>query len=56
MVKPHKITSAVWGPFDQYVITGHEDGSVSQFDIIHVRILLRTLAFELVFIVHLYIE
>ncbi len=37
VVKPSKVTSAVWGPFDQYIITGHEDGSISQFDIINVR-------------------
>ncbi len=41
MIKPSKVTSAVWGPFDQYVITGHEDGSISQFDIINVRTVLK---------------
>lgn len=33
LVKPSKVTAAVWGPFDQYVITGHEDGSISQLDL-----------------------
>lgn len=27
-----KITTGLWGPFDEYIITGHEDGSLSQYD------------------------
>ncbi len=27
-----KITAGLWGPFDEYIITGHEDGSLSQYD------------------------
>ena len=27
-----KITTGLWGPFDEYIITGHEDGSLTQYD------------------------
>jgi WD40 repeat protein len=27
-----KITSAVWGPCDEYVVTGHEDGTIAHWD------------------------
>ncbi len=27
-----KITAGLWGPFDEYIITGHEDGSLTQYD------------------------
>lgn len=26
-----KVTSAVWGPLDQYILTGHDDGSISKY-------------------------
>lgn len=29
-----KVTSAIWGAFDQYIITGHEDGTVAKYDIL----------------------
>jgi len=29
----HKITSAVWGPLGQMIITGHENGDLCQWDI-----------------------
>ena len=38
-MKPSKVTAAVWGPFDEFVLTGHEDGSVSQFDLVNVCLL-----------------
>jgi len=28
-----KITSAVWGPLDEVIITGHENGDLCQWDI-----------------------
>lgn len=31
-----KITAAAWGPLDQYLLTGHEDGSLSQYNILEV--------------------
>ena len=27
-----KITAGLWGPFDEYIIAGHEDGSLSHYD------------------------
>ena len=27
-----KITSAVWGPCEEYIITGHEDGEICHYD------------------------
>ena len=31
-VQGSKVTAALWGPFDQSIITGHEDGSLSHYD------------------------
>ena len=31
-VEGPKITAGLWGPFDEYIITGHEDGSLSHYD------------------------
>lgn len=28
-----KVTSAVWGPLDEVIITGHENGELSQWDV-----------------------
>ena len=28
-----KITSAVWGPLDEMIITGHENGELVQWDV-----------------------
>jgi len=28
-----KITSAVWGPLDEVIITGHENGDICQWDV-----------------------
>ena len=28
-----KITSAIWGPHDEFILTGHENGEINQFDI-----------------------
>ena len=30
-VTDSKVTAAVWGPLDQYLLTGHENGSVSKW-------------------------
>ena len=27
-----KVTAALWGPLDQYIITGHENGDLCQWD------------------------
>ncbi len=32
-VNEAKVTSAIWGPLDKTVITGHDDGTVTQWDI-----------------------
>ncbi|KAL5021798.1 hypothetical protein ScPMuIL_000953 [Solemya velum] len=32
-VSSTKITSAIWGPFDEYIICGHEDGEMSHYDL-----------------------
>ena len=37
-----KVTSAVWGTLDQYLITGHEDGTVAKYDILKVCIISAT--------------
>ena len=31
MAPGSKITAALWGPLDQYIITGHEDGSLRHY-------------------------
>ena len=31
-----KVTSAVWGPLDEYIVTGHENGALSQYGILEV--------------------
>lgn len=31
-VEGEKVTSSVWGPFDEYIITGHGDGTVAHYD------------------------
>lgn len=31
-----KVTSAVWGPLDEYIVTGHENGALSQYNILAV--------------------
>ena len=28
-----KITSAIWGPYEEYLITGHEDGRICHYDV-----------------------
>lgn len=32
-ISPSKITSALWGHLDESIITGHEDGTINQWDI-----------------------
>lgn len=31
--KAAKITAAIWGPGDQYIMTGHDNGEINQWDI-----------------------
>lgn len=31
-VKGPKVTAALWGPLDQFIITGHENGDLCQWD------------------------
>lgn len=31
-LKMAKITSAVWGPYNEFIVTGHEDGTLAQWD------------------------
>ena len=31
-VEGEKVTAGVWGPFDEYIITGHGDGTVAHYD------------------------
>lgn len=28
-----KVTSAIWGPYGEYIVTGHENGDLCQFDV-----------------------
>ena len=35
-VEGSKITSAVWGPFDEFLVTGHENGAVCRYDVTRV--------------------
>ena len=32
LVDGPKVTAGLWGPLDEYLITGHEDGSVCHYD------------------------
>ena len=36
-VEGSKVTSALWGPFDEFLITGHENGAVCRYDVTRVR-------------------
>lgn len=38
-----KVTAALWGPLDQNIITGHENGDLCQWDT-KVRVLQKTMA------------
>ena len=29
-----KITSAIWGPNEEYILTGHDGGDLNQFDLV----------------------
>lgn len=31
-VKGSKVTSTIWGPLDKTIITGHDDGTITQWD------------------------
>ena len=32
-VNDSKVTCGIWGPYDEYLITGHENGELSHYDI-----------------------
>ena len=36
-VDDSKVTAAVWGPVDEYIVTGHVNGALSQYNILDVR-------------------
>lgn len=36
VVDTSKVTAAVWGPLDEYIVTGHESGALSQYNIFDV--------------------
>ena len=36
-VEGSKVTAALWGPFDEYFVTGHENGAVCRYDVTRVR-------------------
>ena len=36
VVDNSKVTAAVWGPLDEYIVTGHESGALSQYNIFDV--------------------
>lgn len=58
-VPESKVTSLIWGTLDHTIITGHENGSITQWDLrvrtiyqfIHIYYLLLLLCL-LIFIVH----
>ena len=33
-----KVTAAVWGPCDEFILTGHENGSITKWDAKVIRI------------------
>jgi len=33
LVEQAKVTAASWGPFDNYLVTGHENGVLCQYDL-----------------------
>ena len=37
-IEGSRISAALWGPFDEFLITGHEDGSICRYDVTRVRI------------------
>lgn len=36
-IQDARVTAAVWGPFDQYFITGDDVGTLTKYDIVNVR-------------------
>ena len=38
-IEGSKITSSLWGPFDEFLVTGHENGSVCRYDVTRVSVL-----------------
>ena len=36
-IQDARVTAAVWGPFDQYFITGDDGGALTKYDIVNVR-------------------
>ena len=48
VVEGSRVTSALWGPFDQFLITGHEDGTLAQYDILHVSLEHSLMGYQLV--------
>ena len=47
-VEGSKVTAALWGPLDQYLITGHENGDLCQWDmkVCYPRVLFLTLCYQ----------
>ena len=38
IIQDARVTAAVWGPLDQYFVTGDDVGALTKYDIINVRI------------------
>ena len=47
VVDESRVTAAVWGPFDQFLITGHEDGTLAHYNITEVSPCLHLLTLPL---------
>ena len=41
-VEGSKITAALWGPFDEFLVTGHENGAICRYDITRVHLSMRS--------------
>lgn len=33
VIKDSKVTAALWGPLDEIILTGHENGDLMQWDV-----------------------
>ena len=37
-IEGSRISAAVWGPFDEFVVTGHENGAICRYDVTRVSL------------------
>ena len=38
-IEGSEVTSSLWGPFDEFLVTGHKNGSMCHYDVTRVSVL-----------------